>query len=218
MEKQPLLIATNNPGKLLEFEALLGGLAARLVFPAALGLVMDVEETGLTYAENARLKAEALAQASGLLTLGDDSGLEVDALQGRPGLHSARYAGPGATDADRRRKLMQELSQAPAPRPARFVCVVALAHPARGTRAFEGVCEGEIILEERGTGGFGYDPLFFMPAYQATLAELPEATKNRLSHRGRAVRAARAYLEGLLLGMRNADDGRPLRATDDRLP
>ncbi len=217
MEKQLLLVATNNPGKLLEFEALLAGLDARLVTPAALGLVMDVDETGLTYAENARLKAGSLARASGLLTLGDDSGLEVDALGGRPGLHSARFAGLRATDADRRRKLMHELSHVPAPRLARFVCVVALAHPALGTRAFEGMCPGEIILEERGTGGFGYDPLFFMPAYQATLAELPEALKNRLSHRGRAVQAARAYLEGLLRGFRKADDRRSASAMDDRL-
>jgi XTP/dITP diphosphohydrolase len=200
MEKQPLLIATNNPGKRVEFEALLTGLNVPLVTPASLGLDIEVAETGSTYAENARLKAEALARASGLLTLGDDSGLEVDALGGRPGLHSARYAGPGASDADRRRKLMQELSQVPAPRPARFVCVVAVAHPGLGTREFEGVVEGQIILEERGEGGFGYDPLFFLPEYQVTMAELPEAQKNRLSHRGRAVEAARPYLAGLLQG------------------
>ncbi len=200
MTTQTILIATNNPGKLVEFEALLGGLGARLTTPGALGLVMDVAETGATYAENARLKAAAMAQASGLLTLGDDSGLEVAALDGRPGLHSARYAGPGASDADRRRKLMHELRQVPPPRLARFVAVVAIAHPALGLRDFEGSVEGEIILEERGTGGFGYDPLFFMPAYQATMAELPEAQKNRLSHRGRAVEAARPYLAGLLQG------------------
>jgi XTP/dITP diphosphohydrolase len=199
-DQQLLLIATNNTGKRVEFEALLAGLDARLVTPAALGLALDVEEIGTTYAENARLKAETLARASGLLTLGDDSGVEVAALGGRPGLHSARFAGPGASDADRRQKLMQELSQVPAPRAARFVCVVAVAHPAQGTREFEGVVEGEIILEERGTGGFGYDPLFFLPEYQATMAELPEAVKNRLSHRGRAVEAARAYLAGLLSG------------------
>jgi XTP/dITP diphosphohydrolase len=200
MTQQTLLIATNNPGKQVELEALLAGLGARLVTPAALGLAMDVAETGATYAENARLKAEALAQLSGLPTLGDDSGLEVAALNGRPGLHSARYAGPGASDADRRRKLMHELGQVPAPRPARFVAVVAVAQSGLPTREFEGVVEGEIILEERGEGGFGYDPLFFLPEYQATMAELPEATKNRLSHRGRAVEAARAYIAGLLKG------------------
>jgi XTP/dITP diphosphohydrolase len=200
MAKQTLLIATNNPGKRVEFEALLHGLDARLVTPAALGLTLEVEETGATYAENARLKAETLARVSGLLTLGDDSGVEVAALGGRPGLHSARYAGPGASDADRRRKLMHELRQVPAPRPARFVAVVAVARPGLETREFEGVVEGEIILEERGSGGFGYDPLFFMPEYQATMAELPEAVKNRLSHRGRAVESALPYIAGLLKG------------------
>jgi XTP/dITP diphosphohydrolase len=195
-----LLIATNNPGKRAELEALLAGLGARLVTPASLGLPAEVDETGATYAENARLKAESLAQAAGLVTLGDDSGLEVAALGGRPGLHSARYAGPGASDADRRQKLMHELRQVPPPRPARFVCVVAVAALGLPTREFEGVVEGEIILEERGAGGFGYDPLFFLPDYQATMAELPEDEKNRLSHRGRAVEAARAYLAGLLAG------------------
>ena len=198
MAQQSLLIATNNPGKRVEFEALLAGLDARLVNPADLGLAVDVEETGTTYAENARLKAETLARLTGLLTLGDDSGVEVAALAGRPGLHSARYAGPGASDADRRQKLMHELRQAPAPRPARFVAVVAIARVDLETRCFEGVVEGEIILEERGAGGFGYDPLFYMPAYQATMAELPEAVKNRLSHRGRAVVEALPYLAGLL--------------------
>jgi XTP/dITP diphosphohydrolase len=195
-----LLVATNNPGKRVELEALLAGLDAQLVTPAALGLPMEVEETGLTYAENARLKAETLASASGLPTLGDDSGLEVAALGGRPGLHSARYAGPGATDADRRRKLMHELRQVPTPRPARFVCVVAVAVPGLPTREFEGSVPGEILLEERGAGGFGYDPLFYLPELRATMAELPEDVKNRLSHRGRAVEAARAYLAELFKG------------------
>lgn len=193
-----LLIATNNPGKLVEFTDLLNSLPATLVTPEALGLEFDVAETGASYAENARLKADALARASGLITLGDDSGLEVEALGGRPGLHSARYAGEGASDADRRHKLMQELGQVPPPRLARFVCVLAVAHPALGTREFEGQCAGEIILQERGENGFGYDPIFFLPEYQATLAELPEGVKNSLSHRGRAVQAALAYLGGLL--------------------
>jgi XTP/dITP diphosphohydrolase len=197
-----LLIATNNIGKRSELAALLGGLDVALVTPADLGLPAEVEETGRTYAENARLKAATLARAAGLVTLGDDSGLEVEALGGRPGLRSARYAGPGASDAKRRRKLMDELAAVPAPRRARFVCVVAIAHPALGTREFEGVCPGEIILEERGANGFGYDPLFFLPEYGATFAELPEAVKNPLSHRGRAVQAALPYLAGLLSALR----------------
>ena len=187
-EKNLLLIATNNPGKRLEFEKLLAGLPARLVTPADLGITQDVEETGTSYAENARLKAETLARLTGVLSLGDDLGVEVAALGGRPGLHSARYAGPGATDADRRHKLMHELRQVPPPRAARFVCVVALAHPDLPTRAFEGLVDGEMVLEERGTGGFGYDPIFLMPAYQATMAELPEALKQPQPPRARGGR------------------------------
>ena len=198
--QQLLLLATNNPGKRVELEVILSGMNITVTTPAALGIDLEVDETGLAYVENARLKAETLARASGLLTLGDDSGVEVAALGGRPGLHSARYAGPGATDADRRRKLMHELRHVPPPRAARFVCVVSIAHPALETRDFEGVVEGEMLLEERGTGGFGYDPLFFVPEYQQTMAELPEALKNRLSHRGRAVEAAKPYLATLLSG------------------
>jgi XTP/dITP diphosphohydrolase len=195
-----VLIATKNPGKLAEFTALLQSLPAAWVTPDTAGVTVDVRETGQTYAENARLKAEAWSRATGLIALGDDSGLEVEALGGRPGLRSARYAGPGAADADRRHKLMQELSQAPTPRPARFVCVVAVAHPALGVRAFEGVCSGEVILEERGSNGFGYDPIFYLPEYQATMAELPPAIKNSISHRARAIQAALPYLKGLLTG------------------
>jgi XTP/dITP diphosphohydrolase len=160
-----------------------------------------VPETGDTYADNARLKAVALAEASGRVTLGDDSGLEVAALGGRPGLYSARYAGPGASDADRRQKLLQELGQRPPPRPARFVCAVAVAVPSEaggvGVRDFEGECRGEIALEARGQNGFGYDPVFLLPAYGLTMAELPEAVKNTLSHRARAVQAALGYLRRL---------------------
>ena len=193
-----LLIATTNPGKLTEYGALLSSLPAALVSPAQAGLALHVPETGASYAENARLKADAFAQASSMIVIADDSGLEVEALGGAPGLHSARYAGPEATDADRRRKLMHELRHSPAPRPARFVCCVVVGHPGQGLREFEGVCEGEIVLEERGSNGFGYDPIFFLPEYQATMAELPADIKNGISHRGRAVRQALAYLGGLL--------------------
>jgi XTP/dITP diphosphohydrolase len=146
----------------------------------------------------------ALGRASGLVTLGDDSGLEVAALDGRPGLYSARYAGHGASDADRRRKLLQELRQTPAPRPARFVCVVAVARPGADgglvVKEFEGNCQGEIALAERGANGFGYDPVFWVPEYGQTMAELPEAVKNTISHRARAVQAARGYLQQLFAG------------------
>jgi XTP/dITP diphosphohydrolase len=192
-----LLIATNNRGKLHELLPLLGDLPFHLVTPHDLGLHLEVEETGTTYAENARLKAEAFAQTSGLLTLADDSGLEVDALGGAPGVHSARYAGAGASDADRRAKLIRVLHEVPAPRLARFRCVMALAQPGGAMTYFEGVCAGEIILEERGTHGFGYDPLFFLPERGSTMAELPSVVKNQISHRARAVQAARPFLHQL---------------------
>jgi XTP/dITP diphosphohydrolase len=194
------LIATANPGKLQEFIELLAGLPARLVSPADLGLDGEVAETGETYAQNARLKADALASASGLITLGDDSGLEVAALDGAPGLFSHRYAGPGATDADRRRKLLDALKFVEPPRAAQFVCALAVARPGGETRVFEGITHGEIALEERGSGGFGYDPIFYLPRQSATMAELPTKLKNQLSHRARAVQAARIYLEALLAG------------------
>jgi XTP/dITP diphosphohydrolase len=193
-----ILVATNNRGKVRELEETLANLKEELVTPADLGLSLEVAETGQTYAENARLKAVAFARVSGLIAIGDDSGLEVDALSGAPGLHSARYAGPGASDADRRAKLIRELRDTPAPRPARFRCVIAVARPTGDVRVFEGACEGEIILEERGTNGFGYDPVFFLPGYQRTMAELPPEVKNQISHRARAAHAALPYLLSLL--------------------
>jgi XTP/dITP diphosphohydrolase len=192
-----LLLATNNPGKLHELEPLLAEVPLHLVTPRALGLHLEVEETGTTYAENARLKAAAFAQASGLLTLADDSGLEVEALGGAPGVYSARYAGEGASDADRRAKLIHVLRQVPAPRRACFRCVIAVAQPGGAIDYFEGVCEGEIILEERGANGFGYDPVFYMPEHGCTMAELPSAVKNQISHRARAAQAACRFLHRL---------------------
>jgi XTP/dITP diphosphohydrolase len=192
-----LLLATNNPGKLHELMPLLDDMPLHIVTPHALGLHLDVAETGTTYAENARLKAEAFAHASGLLTLADDSGLEVDALSGAPGVYSARYAGEAASDADRRAKLIHVLRQVPAPRRARFRCVIAIAQPGGAIDYFEGVCAGEIILEERGVNGFGYDPVFYLPEQGCTMAELPSAVKNRMSHRARAAQAARLFLHTL---------------------
>ena len=193
-----ILIASHNRGKLGEFAAILPQLEADLATPADLGLTLEVVEEGTTYAGNARLKAVAFARASGLLALGDDSGLEVDALGGGPGLYSARYAGKGASDADRRAKLMQELRHTPEPRLARFRCAIAVVRPGGEVAVFEGTCEGQIILEERGVNGFGYDPIFFLPGYGRTLAELPSELKNRISHRARAALAALPYLAGLL--------------------
>lgn len=191
-----LLIATNNRGKLREIQALLTDLLLELVIPADLGLQLEVDETGQTYAENAALKVRAFAQASGLMALADDSGLEVDALDGQPGVHSARFAPwPGATDADRRKLLLERLADQPQPWTARFRCLAAIAVPGDETiHLVEGVCPGQIIPEERGQNGFGYDPIFLIPELGRTMAQLEMDEKNRLSHRARAVLAARPWL------------------------
>ena len=191
-----LLLATNNPGKLRELQAIFADLPIELITPAAIHLDINVDEDGSTYAENAAKKAIAFARASGLTCLADDSGLEVDALDGAPGLYSARYSTkPGATDADRRAFLLSKLGGKPRPWTARFRATVAIASPEGSVEIAEGICPGEIIPEERGTGGFGYDPIFFMPELEQTMAELPEETKNRLSHRARAVQAAMPILK-----------------------
>lgn len=196
---QTLLIATHNQGKLREYRALLADLPLTVVNLDEAGIAFDVDETGTTFAENALLKARAYAQATGLLTWADDSGLEVDALDGAPGVYSARYAGPGASDEDRYRKLVRELAAMPAaPRTARFRCVVALVTPDGQAYTTDGTCEGEIIDEPRGSHGFGYDPVFFLPELDQTMAELPPEVKNRISHRGRASVAARELLARLL--------------------
>jgi XTP/dITP diphosphohydrolase len=197
-----LLIATNNPGKVREYEELLETLpaAVEITYPAQQGLALEVEESGETFEENARLKALAFAQASGLLTLADDSGLEVDALDGAPGVRSARYAGPDSNDVDRYRKLLGALAGVPADRrSARFRCVVALAQPDGTIHTADGTCEGEIGHEPRGTHGFGYDPVFVVDGYGGrTMAELAPEIKNRISHRGRALAAIRPRLEQLV--------------------
>ncbi len=186
-----LLLATNNKGKVAEIKAILGSLGLSLLTPADLGLVLEVPEDGLTYAENASKKATAFARASGLTALGDDSGLEVDALDGQPGLHSHRFSPkPDATDADRRKYLLERLEGAPRPWTARFRATVAVALPSGELRITSGQCEGEIIPEERGSNGFGYDPIFFIPGIGHTMAELGMNEKNRLSHRALAVQNA----------------------------
>jgi XTP/dITP diphosphohydrolase len=195
-----LLIATNNPGKVREYEELLEDLPVEITFPAQVGLDLAVVESGETFEENAHLKAQAYAQASGLLTLADDSGLEVDALNGAPGVHSARYAGPGTSDADRYRKLLDALADVPAgQRSARFRCVIAVAQPGGTVQIAEGTCEGQIEFEPRGEHGFGYDPVFVVDGWQGqTMAELPPDVKNAISHRARAMQAARPLLAEIL--------------------
>ena len=194
-----LLVATNNPGKVREYEVLLRGLPLTLTYPAQEGIDIEVEETGSTFAENACLKATAYARASGLLTLADDSGLEVDALGGEPGTRSARYAGQGASDEDRYRLLLSKLKGVPwERRTARFRCVIAVARPQGEVRIAEGTCEGVIAFEPRGEHGFGYDPVFYMAERGQTMAELELEVKNRISHRARAAEGARRILQELL--------------------
>ena len=191
-----LLIATTNENKFREYAPIFRGLPIELRSLRDVGIDEDVEETGATFAENARLKAEFYVARSGLPTLADDSGLEVAALGGEPGVRSHRYAGPNATDADRNTLLLEKLAGVPFhARLARFVCVIALARPGGETELVEGVLPGVIEFEPRGTHGFGYDPLFYVLDEDATLAELPPERKNQISHRARAAQAARAVLE-----------------------
>ncbi len=190
-----LLIATNNKGKVKELQELLENENIELITPAQINLTLDVLENGSTYAENAAKKALAFAQASGLISIADDSGLEVDALDGAPGLYSARYSSkPNATDADRRSFLLENLRDKPQPWTARFRATIAIATPSGSIQYTEGICEGLIISEERGTGGFGYDPIFLFPEFGMTMAELDSNEKNRLSHRGQAVLKAKSIL------------------------
>jgi XTP/dITP diphosphohydrolase len=199
-DKPRLLIATTNPGKQREYRALLREVPAEIVFPDELGITLEVEEDGATFHENAAKKARALAQESGLPALADDSGLEVEALGGEPGVRSARYAGEGADDPKRRAFLLGKLRNIPAPRRARFVCVIAVAGPNGETRFAEGECRGEITLTERGTNGFGYDPVFQVEGRKETMAEISAEEKNRISHRARAALAAIPILSDLFSG------------------
>jgi XTP/dITP diphosphohydrolase len=190
-----LLLATRNAHKVQELARILTGVPVVLRSLADQGIPDEVDETGATYAENAALKATTYARLSGMLSLADDSGLEVDHLGGEPGLRSARYAGEGASNQDRIAKLLGELQGVPwEGRRARFVCVIAIADPDGASVLFEGACEGVIALEPKGDGGFGYDPVFYMPEFGCTMAELPEEVKNRVSHRARAVQAAVPFL------------------------
>ena len=214
LEGSPLLIATNNQGKVKELQDLLRDTGVELITPAQINLDLDVIEDGHTYAENATKKAVAFAQASGLISLADDSGLEVDALDGAPGEYSARYGstnGEKLSDKDRRDYLIKNLKDKPRPWTARFHATIAVAIPeslwtqashrlksqeqAPALQIFEGFCEGEIIPKERGTGGFGYDPIFLLSELGKTMAELSMDEKNRLSHRARAVMKAKPFLK-----------------------
>jgi XTP/dITP diphosphohydrolase len=190
---QELVVSTGNPGKLTEMQAYLAdtGWSLSLKPPE-----LDIEETGDTFAANASLKAQQTALATGKWSIADDSGLEVLALNGAPGIYSARYAN---TDADRIARILTEMADKP-DRQARFVCAVAIARPdGQIADQFEGVCEGEILLAPTGSGGFGYDPIFYVPTVGMSFAEMPAATKKQVSHRGRAMALAHASLLRLIV-------------------
>jgi XTP/dITP diphosphohydrolase len=214
-KKPKLLLASNNQGKIREYKSLLRGIPFALVTPAGLGITAKVEEAGGTFEANASLKAIDMARQSGLLALADDSGLEVDALGGKPGPLSHRFAGAGASDLDRINFLLSKLKDIPAQdRTARFRCVIAIAAPPnlslrgvpmpsgrRGNltrspsvKLFSGECRGVIIDKPKGTHGFGYDPIFYIPELGKTMAELTLEEKNKISHRARAAEKARDYL------------------------
>lgn len=194
-----LLVATTNPGKLAEYRELLAGLRLELIDLGMAGIGDEVPETGSTFAENAEIKASGYARKSGLVTLADDSGLEVLALGGEPGVLSARYGGAGLDDVARYRLVLDKLARIPAQeRQARFVCAIAIAIPDGTVQLVDGSIDGMIAFAPRGTQGFGYDPIFLLPDRDVTMAELPPLEKNLLSHRARATRKAYPLIEKLV--------------------
>lgn len=197
-----MVVASLNPGKFKELKELLGPLPLELVPLSSFSNIPEIEESGATFAENALIKARIIARFTGQPALADDSGLEVDFLQGRPGVFSSRYAGPDATDEQNNLKLLQELAGAPVEkRGAAFRCVLALASPHGGEAVVEGTLRGTIGFEMRGEGGFGYDPLFVTET-GLTLAELPPEVKNKISHRARAATKLKDILPDFLAEVR----------------
>jgi len=190
-----LLLATRNPGKKCEMQSLLREIhpAIQLISLTEAAVDADVEESGTTFAENARLKADFFSRLTGLDALGDDSGLEVMVLDNRPGVFSARYAGKGASDDERIKKLLAEMEDI-ADRRARFVSAVCLSRAGQPLRSFSGLVRGEILREKKGSHGFGYDPLFYYPPLGKTFAELSLEEKNRISHRARALQRVRNFI------------------------
>lgn len=190
-----LLLATTNKGKIKEYRSLLSGIPYDILTPADCGITADVKEDGETYEQNALLKATAMASLSCLLTMADDSGLEVEALGGEPGVKSARYAGANKTDAERNAFLLAKLKEAPdIRRNAQFRCVIAIAEPNGKVEIFSGSCQGLITTEPKGTQGHGYDPVFYIPELKKTMAELTMAEKNLISHRARAAESVKKWL------------------------
>ncbi|MDD2471789.1 MAG: XTP/dITP diphosphatase [Dehalococcoidales bacterium] len=191
-----LLIATGNPGKLRELCTLLSGIPFEIVSPSEVGVLSDANEDGNTYEENAIIKARTMAFKTKLLTLADDSGLEVDALGGEPGIKSARFGGRGISDSERNALLLERLKDTPlTDRTAKFKCVIAIAEPGGRVETCSGECAGLIAAEPAGNKNFGYDPVFYFPQLGKTMAELSSDIKNRISHRGQAAAKARVLLE-----------------------
>jgi XTP/dITP diphosphohydrolase len=191
-----VLLATSNLHKLDEFRAIFSDLPVKLVSLSDIHLAFEVEETGSTFTENAELKARSYAQVANMLTFADDSGLEIDALNGAPGVYSARYLGRETSYEERFRVILEQMADLPLDqRSARFRCVIALADPSGTIRSVEGVVEGAIADYPRGSDGFGYDPIFLLPELGKTFAELEPEYKNRISHRARAARLAHKLLE-----------------------
>ena len=196
-----IVLASANAGKVREFQALFDGSDFEIIAASGLGGALEVAETGQSYCENALLKARSYATAFGLPALADDSGLEVNALGGAPGIHSARYGGPALDDRGRAALVIEQLEQmAGAPRSARFQCALVLYTPDGRTWYGDGRCAGRIAVEPRGHGGFGYDPIFLLPELGRTMAELSEAGKNQISHRSRALTALQAAIRAVPLG------------------
>lgn len=191
------VLATHNPGKLKEMGGILSGLGVEVVSPKDVGVSVDVEETGMTFAENAMLKAKAICAETGLPAIADDSGLCVDALNGGPGVYSARYGGEGLDDRGRYTLLLNSMRGQPT-RAAHFACAIACAFPNGDTLTAEGRCDGTIAFAPMGTDGFGYDPVFFVPEKAKTFAQLSAEEKNAISHRGRALQKFAAELETYL--------------------
>lgn len=184
-----LVVATKNKGKLKEIEEILAELPYKVLSMEEAGIVIDIEENGNTFEENALIKAHAVADATGEIAMGDDSGLEVDYMNGAPGIYSARFCGEGATDADKNDKLLKLLERVPFDkRNARFVCAAAVAFPDGTDIVVRGVCEGYIAYKPEGMNGFGYDPIFYLLDYRMTMAQLGAEEKNIISHRGRALK------------------------------
>ena len=190
-----LLLASTNPGKIKEYRFLLGNLGYQITTLAEQGISKIATESGNSYEQNAQLKAVASAKLNQLITLADDSGLEVDALSGEPGIHSARFAGKDASDTDKVKTLLARLDGVPwEKRTAHFKCVIVIATPKGQLWVMHGECHGMIAFEAKGKNGFGYDPIFYLPEMGKTMAELPLETKNQISHRGQASQKARQIL------------------------